>query len=93
MLLHASSLLSGSAFVALTFVSPGLCVMHSCVFSGTEDSYTVTCGMPLPCLAGIQKTNSGSHCLGKYKTSQISLLHHTNIFAWETSDLLFSSRH
>lgn len=77
MFLHASSLLFGSAFVALTFVSLGLCVMLPCVFSGTEDSYTVTCGMPLPCLAGIQKSNSGSHCLGKYKTSQIFLLGHT----------------
>uniref|UniRef100_A0AAX7V644 Signal peptide, CUB and EGF-like domain-containing protein 2 n=1 Tax=Astatotilapia calliptera TaxID=8154 RepID=A0AAX7V644_ASTCA len=41
------------------------------VFSGTEDSYTVTCGMPLPCLADAQKNNSGSYCLGKYRTSQI----------------------
>lgn len=27
--------------------------------------------MPLPCLAGAQKNNSGLYCLGKYKTSQI----------------------
>jgi len=71
MFLHASSLLSYLAFVVLTFVSVGLCVMASCVFSGTEDSYTVTCGMPLPCLTGAQKNNSGLYCLGKYKTSQI----------------------
>lgn len=59
------------AFVPLTFVCVGLCVAASCVFSGTEDSYTVTCGMPLPCLADAQKNNSGLYCLGKYKTSQI----------------------
>uniref|UniRef100_A0A8C9ZLL2 Signal peptide, CUB and EGF-like domain-containing protein 2 n=1 Tax=Sander lucioperca TaxID=283035 RepID=A0A8C9ZLL2_SANLU len=35
------------------------------------DSYTVTCGMPLPCLADAQKNNSGLHCLGEYKTSDI----------------------
>lgn len=45
--------------------------MASCVFSGMEDSYTVTCGMPLPCLADTQKNNSGLYCLGKYHTSQI----------------------
>ncbi|KAA8595680.1 hypothetical protein FQN60_010971 [Etheostoma spectabile] len=28
------------------------------ISSGTEDSYTVTCGMPLPCLADAQKNNS-----------------------------------
>ncbi|XP_047218352.1 signal peptide, CUB and EGF-like domain-containing protein 2 [Girardinichthys multiradiatus] len=37
------------------------------ISSGTEDSYTVTCGMPLPCLAGAQKSNSDSHCLGTEK--------------------------
>uniref|UniRef100_A0A7N8YDY9 Signal peptide, CUB domain, EGF-like 2 n=1 Tax=Mastacembelus armatus TaxID=205130 RepID=A0A7N8YDY9_9TELE len=37
----------------------------------TEDSYMVTCGMPLPCFADAQKNNSGLHCLGKYKASQI----------------------
>lgn len=73
MFLHASCLLSCLAFVALTLVSVGLCVMASCVFSGTEDSYTVTCGMPLPCLADAQKNNSGLYCLGEYKTSQIYL--------------------
>lgn len=60
------------AFVTLTFVCVGLCVMASCVFSGTEDSYTVTCGMPLPCLADTQKNNSGSHCLGKYTDLHLS---------------------
>lgn len=70
------------AFVALTFVYVGLCVMASCVFPGTEDSYTVTCGMPLSCMADAQKNNSGLHCLGKYKTSQMyiclyALLHGT----------------
>ncbi|XP_034737616.1 signal peptide, CUB and EGF-like domain-containing protein 2 isoform X1 [Etheostoma cragini] len=34
------------------------------ISSGTEDSYTVTCGMPLPCMADAQKNNSGLHCLG-----------------------------
>uniref|UniRef100_A0A672JCJ1 Signal peptide, CUB and EGF-like domain-containing protein 2 n=1 Tax=Salarias fasciatus TaxID=181472 RepID=A0A672JCJ1_SALFA len=48
------------------------CVTASCVFSGTEDSYTVTCGMPLPCLADAQKNNSGLYCLGKYPTSRDS---------------------
>lgn len=38
---------------------------------GTEDSYTVTCGMPLPCLADAQKNNSGLYCLGTYHTSKI----------------------
>ncbi|KAG7244312.1 hypothetical protein INR49_004012 [Caranx melampygus] len=28
------------------------------ISSGTEDSYTVTCGMPLPCLADAQRNNS-----------------------------------
>ncbi|MEQ2251397.1 Signal peptide, CUB and EGF-like domain-containing protein 2 [Ilyodon furcidens] len=37
------------------------------ISSGTEDSYTVTCGIPLPCLAGVQKSNSDSHCLGTEK--------------------------
>uniref|UniRef100_A0A673CTY7 Signal peptide, CUB and EGF-like domain-containing protein 2 n=1 Tax=Sphaeramia orbicularis TaxID=375764 RepID=A0A673CTY7_9TELE len=32
------------------------------ISSGTEDSYTVTCGMPLPCLADAQKDNSGLYC-------------------------------
>lgn len=68
--LHAARLLS-LTFVALTFVCVGLCVMASCVFSGMEDSYTVTCGMPLPCLADTQKNSSGLYCLGKYHTSQI----------------------
>uniref|UniRef100_A0A8C2X9P8 Signal peptide, CUB domain, EGF-like 2 n=1 Tax=Cyclopterus lumpus TaxID=8103 RepID=A0A8C2X9P8_CYCLU len=63
--------LSDLAFVALTFVCVGLRVTAFCVFAGTEDSYTVTCGMPLPCLADAQRNNSGLHCLGKYKISQI----------------------
>uniref|UniRef100_A0A7N6ACL4 Signal peptide, CUB and EGF-like domain-containing protein 2 n=1 Tax=Anabas testudineus TaxID=64144 RepID=A0A7N6ACL4_ANATE len=72
-LLHASCLLSFLAFVAQTFVCVSLCVMASCVFSGTEDSYTVTCGMPLPCMADAQKNNSGLHCIGKYKTSRMHI--------------------
>ena len=55
-----------------------LCLCHGwtcvcvcvCVFvSGTEDSYTLTCGMPLPCLAEAQKNNSGLNCFGKYTRS------------------------
>uniref|UniRef100_A0A671VWU8 Signal peptide, CUB and EGF-like domain-containing protein 2 n=1 Tax=Sparus aurata TaxID=8175 RepID=A0A671VWU8_SPAAU len=49
----------------------GKAMPHLAHLLRTEDSYTVTCGMPLPCLADAQKNSSGSHCLGKYKTSQI----------------------
>ncbi|XP_043100359.1 signal peptide, CUB and EGF-like domain-containing protein 2 isoform X6 [Puntigrus tetrazona] len=34
------------------------------ISSGAEDSYTVTCGMPLPCHAGGQWKGNGSHCQG-----------------------------
>uniref|UniRef100_A0A6Q2ZBV6 Signal peptide, CUB domain, EGF-like 2 n=1 Tax=Esox lucius TaxID=8010 RepID=A0A6Q2ZBV6_ESOLU len=34
------------------------------ISSGMEDSYTVTCGMPRPCLAGGQRNESSSYCLG-----------------------------
>lgn len=63
-----------------TFVCVGLCVIASYVFSGKEDSYTVTCGMPLPWLADTQKNNSGLYCLGEQKASTIYIfyyiLHH-----------------
>lgn len=62
--LHAASLLSLTSAV-FTFVCVGLRVMASCVLSGMEDSYTVTCGMPLPCLADTQRNNSGLSCLGE----------------------------
>ncbi|XP_028811785.1 signal peptide, CUB and EGF-like domain-containing protein 2 isoform X3 [Denticeps clupeoides] len=32
------------------------------VRSGTEDSYTVTCGMPLPCFHDGRRNETGSHC-------------------------------
>lgn len=93
MFLHAASLLS-LTFVALTFVCVGLRVMASCVFSGMEDSYTVTCGMPLPCLVDTQKNNSGLYCLGKYQTSQIyiylSALPHKTVTREQLSLSLFS---
>uniref|UniRef100_A0A665VX94 Signal peptide, CUB and EGF-like domain-containing protein 3 n=1 Tax=Echeneis naucrates TaxID=173247 RepID=A0A665VX94_ECHNA len=65
-----------SCFYMLPFYSPIwllwpellsilVCVSRPLVFSGTEDSYTVTCGMPLPCLADAQKNNSGLHCLAE----------------------------
>lgn len=39
-----------------------------------EDSYTVTCGLPLPCLAAdAQRNGSGSHCAGEWKTRQIGI--------------------
>lgn len=39
-----------------------------------EDSYTVTCGLPLPCLAAdAQRNGSGSHCAGECKTRQIGI--------------------
>lgn len=82
-------------FVALTFVCVGLCVTASRVFSGTEDSYTVTCGMPLPCLADAQKNNSGLYCLGKYKTSPIyiylSALPHKTVTQEQLGLSLFSA--
>lgn len=56
-----------------TFVCVGLRVMASCVFSGMEDSYTVTCGMPLPCLADTQRNNSGLSCVGEYLASPLSI--------------------
>ncbi|XP_067298806.1 signal peptide, CUB and EGF-like domain-containing protein 2 isoform X6 [Pseudorasbora parva] len=34
------------------------------ISSGAEDSYTVTCGMPLPCRAGGQWNRNGSYCPG-----------------------------
>ncbi|XP_017556118.1 signal peptide, CUB and EGF-like domain-containing protein 2 isoform X1 [Pygocentrus nattereri] len=34
------------------------------ISSGTEDSYTVTCGLPLPGVSGGQWNDSGTHCLG-----------------------------
>ncbi|KAJ8271495.1 hypothetical protein COCON_G00103540 [Conger conger] len=36
---------------------------------GNEDSYTVTCGMPLLCFSGRQKNESSSYCLGADVTS------------------------
>ncbi|XP_036836851.1 signal peptide, CUB and EGF-like domain-containing protein 2 isoform X6 [Oncorhynchus mykiss] len=43
------------------------------ITSGTEDSYTVTCGMPLPCLAGAQRNGSGSYCLGPEMSSVLRI--------------------
>uniref|UniRef100_A0A672P3F1 Signal peptide, CUB and EGF-like domain-containing protein 2 n=1 Tax=Sinocyclocheilus grahami TaxID=75366 RepID=A0A672P3F1_SINGR len=37
------------------------------IISGAEDSYTVTCGMPLPCHTGGQWKGNGSYCPGKSK--------------------------
>ncbi|XP_016138350.1 signal peptide, CUB and EGF-like domain-containing protein 2 [Sinocyclocheilus grahami] len=34
------------------------------IISGAEDSYTVTCGMPLPCHTGGQWKGNGSYCPG-----------------------------
>ncbi|XP_057185549.1 signal peptide, CUB and EGF-like domain-containing protein 2 isoform X2 [Triplophysa rosa] len=34
------------------------------ISSGAQDSYTVTCGMPLPCLAGGHWKENGSYCPG-----------------------------
>lgn len=52
-------------------LQPSVCVC----FSGMEDSYTVTCGLPLPCLAAdAQRNGSGSHCAGEWKTRQIGIL-------------------
>ncbi|XP_048118325.1 signal peptide, CUB and EGF-like domain-containing protein 2 isoform X4 [Alosa alosa] len=34
------------------------------ISSGAADSYTVTCGMPLPCFTEGQKNESGSYCQG-----------------------------
>lgn len=68
--LHAASLLWLTS-VHFTFVYAGPGVMASCVFSGMEDSYTVTCGMPLPCLADAQRNSSGLSCLGEYLPSLI----------------------
>ncbi|XP_035273026.1 signal peptide, CUB and EGF-like domain-containing protein 2 isoform X3 [Anguilla anguilla] len=39
------------------------------ISSGNEDSYTVTCGMPLLCFTGRQRNESGSHCSGTDVTS------------------------
>lgn len=58
------------AFVWVRVSRPPLCVC----FSGMEDSYTVTCGLPLPCLAAdAQRNGSGSHCAGEWKTRQIGI--------------------
>eukprot|EP00063_Salmo_salar_P007834 XP_013982669.1 PREDICTED: signal peptide, CUB and EGF-like domain-containing protein 2 isoform X4 [Salmo salar] len=43
------------------------------ITSGTEDSYTVNCGMPLPCLAGAQRNGSGSYCLGPEMSSVLRI--------------------
>uniref|UniRef100_A0AAQ5YC15 Signal peptide, CUB and EGF-like domain-containing protein 2 n=1 Tax=Amphiprion ocellaris TaxID=80972 RepID=A0AAQ5YC15_AMPOC len=51
----------------------GTTAERCCPLSLEIDSYTVTCGMPLPCLADAQKNNSGLYCLGKYKTSDLHL--------------------
>lgn len=71
MLLHAVCLLSVTWLCGLDFCRCWSVSRPLVCFSGTEDSYTVTCGMPLSCLADAQKNNSGLYCLGKYKTSQI----------------------
>lgn len=63
--------------MAFTFVCVGLHVTALCMFSGTEDSYTVTCGMPLPCLADSQKDNSGLYCLGK--SHQLAATHNLQL--------------
>uniref|UniRef100_A0A3Q2P3T4 Signal peptide, CUB domain, EGF-like 2 n=1 Tax=Fundulus heteroclitus TaxID=8078 RepID=A0A3Q2P3T4_FUNHE len=39
------------------------------ISSGMEDSYTVTCGMPLPCLAGVQKSNGEKAGVQRIKTT------------------------
>uniref|UniRef100_A0AAV2LN63 Signal peptide, CUB and EGF-like domain-containing protein 2 n=1 Tax=Knipowitschia caucasica TaxID=637954 RepID=A0AAV2LN63_KNICA len=39
------------------------------ISSGTEDSYTVTCGAPLPCPSDVQSSNNGLHCFGQDMTS------------------------
>ncbi|KAM9423584.1 signal peptide, CUB and EGF-like domain-containing protein 2 isoform 3-T3 [Salvelinus alpinus] len=43
------------------------------ITSGMEDSYTVTCGMPLPCLAGAQRNGSSSYCLGPEMSSVLRI--------------------
>uniref|UniRef100_A0A674A7W3 Signal peptide, CUB and EGF-like domain-containing protein 2 n=1 Tax=Salmo trutta TaxID=8032 RepID=A0A674A7W3_SALTR len=78
-----SSAASCSRTPSFCFWRPGLlwlcllslvaCLMPLCAFTGTEDSYTVNCGMPLPCLAGAQRNGSGSYCLGKFTPSQICI--------------------
>ncbi|RXN21616.1 signal CUB and EGF-like domain-containing 2 [Labeo rohita] len=41
------------------------------ISSGAEDSYTVTCGMPLPCNAGGQWKGNGSYCPDKRATENV----------------------
>lgn len=65
---------AASVFCAGAFCCPLVFVTRQCVFAGNEDSYTVTCGMPLLCSTGRQKNESGSHCLGKYTIFQIGIV-------------------
>lgn len=65
-----------SCWCGLRFcLGPRVTASLVCVcFSGMEDSYTVTCGLPLPCLAAdAQRNGSGSHCAGECKTRQIGI--------------------
>lgn len=62
----------GGAVLSLPVnVGPCVTVPRVCVcvcFSGMEDSYTVTCGLPLPCLAAdAQRNGSGLHCAGEWE--------------------------
>lgn len=41
---------------------------------GAEDSYTVTCGMPLPCLAGGHWKENGSYCPGEWMLVLVLML-------------------
>uniref|UniRef100_A0A8C7G3Y4 Signal peptide, CUB and EGF-like domain-containing protein 2 n=1 Tax=Oncorhynchus kisutch TaxID=8019 RepID=A0A8C7G3Y4_ONCKI len=78
----------------LCLLSLVACLMPLCAFTGTEDSYTVTCGMPLPCLAGAQRNGSGSYCLGKYTPSQICIrLCHSSPKQPETQHIKTKQRH
>ncbi|KAI7814020.1 signal peptide [Triplophysa rosa] len=45
------------------------------ISSGAQDSYTVTCGMPLPCLAGGHWKENGSYCPGECMLYGMSCFH------------------
>ncbi|GAA6094573.1 signal peptide, CUB and EGF-like domain-containing protein 2 isoform X1, partial [Tachysurus ichikawai] len=58
------------------------------ISNGAEDSYTVTCGLPLPgSSGGGQQGDGGSHCSGKFTHALISFLTSVELFSHENSKM------
>ncbi|TTL88679.1 Signal peptide, CUB and EGF-like domain-containing protein 2 [Bagarius yarrelli] len=64
------------------------------ISNGAEDSYTVTCGLPLPGVSGGgQRGDGGPHCSGKFTHAPLSLLTYKKVLATENVHFSFVRLH